>query len=473
MPKRKMILSAAGSILLFVSEAIPQISSPSPATMRVDYMHVGNALESRYALERVVIEALPWPGNPAKAIDTTNRGNSFFEVVDPKSNRVLYSRGFSTLFGEWRSTDEAQRMSRGFQESLRFPMPTSTVRIRVLERDERNAFSVVWSVDVDPTAHDIERKQPAPPARILKIVDNGPSPQKVDLLILGDGYTAAQSNKFAADAKRLADHLFTVSPFKERAKDFNVWAIAVPTPESGVSRPSEDKYAWSSLRTRYDIFGSERYVLTPDNRALREIAQFAPYEFIEILVNNETYGGGGIFGWYSTAAVGSEWAEYLFVHEFGHHFAALADEYYTSPVAYQSGEERPEPWEPNVTALHDPKQLKWRDVVKTGTPLPTPWPKKEFEDYEREYQKKRSQLRADRRPETEMNALFREELTYTQKLFSSAQHRNALGAFEGANYAAGGYYRPAMQCIMFNRIDRFCDVCRHAIEDIIDLYSGH
>jgi hypothetical protein len=447
--------------------------SQTPPTMRVDYMHIGNVLESRYALEAISIEALPWPGNPARAIDNSNRGQSFFEVVDPKTNKVMYSRGFSTLFGEWRTTEEAQRMSRGFQESLRFPLPSAPVRVRVLERDERNAFSVVWSIDVDPNSHAIQRVQAPPPVKPIAIVNNGPSPQKVDLLIIGDGYTAQQMDKFHADAKRLTDHLFTVSPFKERAHDFNVWALAAPTVEPGVSRPSDDKYRWSALHTQYDTFGSERYLMTSDNRALRELAQYAPYEFVEILVNSDTYGGGGIFGWYSTAAVGSEWAEYLFVHEFGHHFAALADEYYTSPVAYQTGEARPEPWEPNVTALLDPKNLKWKKFVKAGTPLPTPWPKQDFESYERESQKQRAQLRADHRPESEMNALFRKELADTQKMFSAAPHRSVIGAFEGANYAASGYYRPSLQCIMFNRTEQFCEVCQHAIEDIIDLYVGH
>jgi IgA Peptidase M64/Peptidase M64 N-terminus len=467
--------SAPQHILLWVAAIASLLSASAhadaPATIRVDYMHIGNTLESRYALERVVIEPLPWPGNPARTVDDTNRGQSFFEVVDPKSGTVLYSRGFSTFFGEWRSTDEAQRMSRGFEESLRFPKPSTPVRVRLLERDERNAFSVVWSFDLDPDAHDVERIQGPPPAVPISIINNGPSSQKVDLLLLGDGYTAAQMEKFQSDAKRLAARLFSTSPFKERAKDFNVWALAVPTPESGISRPSEDRYRWSALHTRYDIFGSERYMMTPDNRALREIAQYAPYEFVEILANSETYGGGGIFGWYSTVAADSEWANYVFVHEFGHHFAALADEYYTSPVAYQSGESRPEPWEPNVTALHDPRQLKWKQFVKPGTPLPTPWPKKEFEAYEHDYQKTRSQLRADRRPESEMNALFRTELKDTQKMFSEAPHRSVVGAFEGADYAASGYYRPAMQCIMFNRTEQFCEVCQHAIEEIIDLYA--
>jgi hypothetical protein len=248
--------------------------------------------------------------------------------------------------------------------------------------------------------------------------------------------------------------------------------MAVPTQKSGITRPSTGVHHASALGTRYDIFGSERYVLTLDNRALRDIAQYAPYEFIEILVNNETYGGGGIFGQFSTAAAGNEWANYLFVHEFGHHFAGLADEYYTSPVAYAASSTRMEPWEPNATALRDPAKLKWAKHVKAGTPLPTPWPKAEYEEYSRAYQKRRAALRAENRPESEMNALFKEDLAHTKALFAKQPHRHDIGAFEGANYEAKGYYRPAMQCIMFDRSDAFCPVCQDGITDIIDLYAG-
>jgi IgA Peptidase M64/Peptidase M64 N-terminus len=442
-----------------------------PRTMRVDYMHSGNALNEHFALERVLIEPLPWPGNPAQPLDTTNRGVNAFEVVDPKTNRVLYSRGFSTVFGEWQTTEEAQETARGFGESLRFPAPDKPVRVRVLKRDERNAFSVVWTFDIDPASTDIVRSMPTVPVSPIAIRNNGPSRDKVDLLILGDGYTAAEAAKFAADARRLSDTLFRVAPFSTRAADFNVWALMAPTDKSGISRPSTGQHHASVLGTRYDIFGSERYVLTLDNRAFRDLAQNAPYEFVEILVNNETYGGGGIFGQFSTAAAGSEWADYLFVHEFGHHFAALADEYYTSPVAYQSGAERPEPWEPNVTALQDPSMLKWKDAVKSGTALPTPWPKEKFEAYQREYQKKRNALRAANRPEAEMNALFRQEREFTQQLLNASPTARVVGAFEGANYQASGYYRSEMQCVMFSRIDRYCGVCQRAIEDVIDLYS--
>jgi hypothetical protein len=433
--------------------------------------HSGNALSDQYALERVLIEPLPWPGDLSQAIDNTNRGNNMVEVVDAKTGDLLYSRGFSTIFSEWRTTDEANKMNRGFHESVRFPKFDKPVRVRVLKRDERNQFSVVWSVDVDASAQDVVKAQAPAPARPIPIRVNGPSPAKVDLLVMGDGYTAADMKKFEADARRLADYLFTVSPFKERANDFNVWALAVPTGQSGITRPSTGVHHASSLGTRYDIFGSERYVLTLDNRALRDIAQHAPYEFIEILVNNDTYGGGGIFGQFSTAAAGSDWANYLFVHEFGHHFAGLADEYYTSPVAYQSSSARMEPWEPNVTALREPANVKWKKSVKAGTPMPTPWPKAEYEAYSRQYQKRRVELRKANRPESEMSALFKEDLLHTNAQFSKEPHKHAVGAFEGANYEATGYYRSQMQCLMFDRSEKFCQVCSDAVATIIDLYS--
>ncbi len=215
-------------------------------------------------------------------------------------------------------------------------------------------------------------------------------------------------------------------------------------------------------------------MLSFNNRAVRRTAAFAPYEFIEILANNRTYGGGGIFNLYSTVAVDNAFANYVFVHEFGHHFAGLADEYYTSSVAYAPPSDRIEPWEPNVTALVDVSTLKWRTLISPSadiTPIPTPWNKEDFENYSLQIQKRRALLRKENRPEAEMEALFREELAHEQAMFAAEKHAGQVGAFEGAMYESKGYYRPEVDCIMFSRSNHFCAVCRRAIERIIDLYS--
>ncbi len=461
--------SAAQRLLLLLT-VLAGVSQAAP-TMRLDYNHTGNSSQEMFSLDRTVIEPLPWPGSPHQSIDHTNLGKYLFEVIDRNTNRVLYSRGFASIYGEWETTDEAKKINRTFHESLRFPAPEAPVQIVLKKRDTSNAFREVWSITVDPADIFIDRAKPLSSGRLIELEKNGDPTTKVDFLILGDGYQAAELKKFEQDARRLLEVLFATSPFKERRKDFNVWGICPPSAESGISRPSGGIYRRTPLGTSYDAFGSERYVLTFDNRAFREVAQFAPYEFVEILANNRTYGGGGIFGLYGTVASDSNQAPYVFVHEFGHHFAGLADEYYTSPVAYAPASERIEPWEPNATALLDPKNLKWRDSVTPGTPIPTPWDKETFEKYSREYQKRRSQIRSEGRPEDEMEALFREVLEFEKVFFAKEKYFGKVGAFEGAMYEAKGYYRPEVNCIMFTRTTSFCAVCRRAIERVIDLYT--
>jgi hypothetical protein len=463
--KSKIILLV---LFLFL---VCSLAYPAPQTMRLDYYHTGDAEHEVFGLDRVVIEPLAWPGDPAKAIDDTNLGNYLFEVRDGKSDRLLYSRGFSSIYAEWKTTDEAKTLRRTFSESVRFPAPAAPVKV-ILKIRKEGAFQEVWAMPIDPKDRFIDNSHPPSPGPLLTIQKMGEPAKKVDLLILGDGYTAAERAKFEKDARRFTEILFATSPYKEHRQDFNVWGLCPVAQESGISRPSTGIHRRTPLGTSYDAFGSERYVLTFDNRALRDAASYAPYEFIEILVNGDTYGGGGIFNLYATVASDSEWSPYVFVHEFGHHFAGLADEYYTSDVAYNPPAKRIEPWEPNVTALLDANELKWKDLMVPGTPIPTPWHKEEFEAYERDIQALRRKIRAENRSEAEMNKLFQQEKEHEDALLASEKYAGKVGAFEGANYEAKGYYRPEVNCIMFTRHDQFCAVCRRAIERIIAMYAG-
>lgn len=467
MAKTVLALSA-----LLVLSLLPAVGArQATRTMRLDFYHTGTATEEVFSLDRAVVEPLTWPGNPRRAVDDSNLGKYFFEVRDAKSDRVLYSRGFASIYGEWETTDEAKTLRRTFQESLRFPAPDAPARVVLKKRDAKNLFREVWTIGLDPSDIFIDRSPLKAPAPLIEIQKSGDPASKVDFLIIGDGYTAAEAGKFERDARRMTEVLFNTSPFKERRRDFNVWGLCPPAAQSGVSRPSTGVYRDSPLGATFDAFGSERYVLTFDNRALRRAASFAPYEFVEILVNNRTYGGGGIHNLYSTVAADNAWADYVFVHEFGHHFAGLADEYYTSSVAYAPAAERTEPWEPNVTALLDPANLKWKDLASADTPIPTPWGKEAFETYSNEIQKRRRQIRAERKPEEVMEALFREELEHEHGMFAKEKYAGRVGAFEGANYEAKGFYRPEVDCIMFTRTNRFCAVCRRGIERVIDMYA--
>jgi hypothetical protein len=460
---------AVVALLLLIARA----AEAAPATLRVDYYHTGNDRQEWLSVDRIVIEPLPWPGNAARPIDTTNSGKYLFEVIDAASGQLLYSRGFSSIYGEWETTGEAKAMNRTFSESLRFPAPEKPARVSLKKRDARNVFREIWTFNLDPADKFVVRGAfPAVAGPLITLHEAGDPAVKLDLLILGDGYTSGERRKFERDARRLTQVLFSTSPFKERRQDINVWGLSPASAQSGISRPSQGIHKRTPIGTTYDAFDSERYILTFENRAFRDVAANAPYEVVEILTNTDTYGGGGIFNLFSTAAAGNLWAPYLFIHEFGHHLAGLADEYYTSDVAYLPSAERIEPWEPNATALLDPAALKWKDLVTPGTPIPTPWPKEEFEQYTREIQQRRRQIRAQNRPEAEMDALFREEMARDTELLKRPPHGGRVGAFEGANYEARGYYRPQADCIMFTRDQvPFCAVCRRAIERIIDLYT--
>jgi hypothetical protein len=470
---KRTIGFVVASLLFFFFSCSPSFAAPR--TLRVDYYHTGNSHEEWFSLDRVVLEPLEWPGNLSKTIDETQLGDYLFEVREQASGKLLYSRGFNSVFGEWKTTEEALHGNRTFSESLRFPSPDVPVEVSLKERagsEFRGLWKEVWKTVVDPKDKFVDQSRPPSPGALMELQKMGDPATKVDLLVLGDGYTAAERGKFEKDARRFMEALFSTSPFREHQKDFNVWGLCPAAEESGVSRPSSGIYRRSPVGSSYDTFGTERYVLTMENRTLRDVASFAPYEFIEILVNGQTYGGGGIFNQYATVAIDNLWAGYVGVHEFGHQFAGLADEYYISSVAYLPAANKTEPWEPNVTAMLDPANLKWKDLVASGTPLPTPWNQEEFDRFVSDIQRQRKELRAAGKPEAELDDLFRKEREREDAMLGSEKYAGKVGAFEGADYEAKGYYRPELDCIMFTRHKTFCAVCRRAIERVIGMYAG-
>ena len=439
-------------------------------TMRLDYFHSGTAHEEHFAIDRILNDG-EWAGSQTMLLDHLNQGLYFFEVHDKASDSTLFSRGFSSIFGEWQSTPEAQKWGT-FHESIRFPWPQNPVLIVMKKRDAENNFVKLWQTEIDPESRMVNRAELKSPYTSFDYMINGPANKKVDIVVLGDGYTEAEMGKFHNDVFRLCDELFKVEPYRSRKSDFNVRAVETPSAVSGVNRPHPGVFKRTALSVSYSSFDSERYALTYDNRTVRNVASTVPYDFMFILINEKTYGGGGIYRLYSTVAVDNKFSSYIFVHEFGHHIAGLADEYYTSDVSYQPKEITVEPYEPNITALLDKEHLKWEKWVDADTPLPTPWDKKEYDSLSYEIQKIRRKLRAAKVPEAEVEALFAREKKETSAILDHMKYTGKVGAFEGGGYLQYGYYRPYADCIMFTRNkQQFCPVCQAAISHVIDQYT--
>ncbi|MCK9422944.1 MAG: IgA Peptidase M64 [Bacteroidales bacterium] len=439
-------------------------------TMRLDYYHSGTSKEEHFSIDQVVNDGI-WAGSKTVLTDKLEFGPYLFEITDKVSGAVLYTRGFANVFGEWQTTPEADAGWGTFHESLRFPWPKNPVMVNLRKRDADNKFQMIWNAVIDPASRLVN---PAPLPKTHKvdvIYEKGPASQKVDLVILGDGYSKSEMEKFRKDAKRMSDVLLSKEPFKSRAGDINIRAIETPGETSGVNKPHPGVFKRTPLSVHYGSFDSERYALTYDNRTVRDVASEVPYDFMVILINERTYGGGGIYNLYTTVSVDNKFADYIMVHELGHHMGALADEYYTSAVAYEIPEIKMEPWEPNVTALLDPANLKWKMLVDQGTPIPTPWEKNAFDQFGYKIQKERDSLRAARVPETVMEDLFMRQYRQEDIFFSTEKYRNKVGAFEGANYTPRGMYRPELDCIMYTRHMKFCKVCSQALENVMDQYT--
>ncbi|MEI6455605.1 MAG: M64 family metallopeptidase [bacterium] len=469
------------SILLFLSVSINaslHAQTVNPAydshfldkTIRLDFFHSGTSKEEHFSTDRIVSDG-PWAGSKTVLLDDLQFGPYFFEVTDKESGQLLYSRGFASIFGEWQSIPEADTKWGTFHESIRFPWPKKAVTINMKKRDGENKFQLIWTTGVDPASRQVNPADLSKTHNVDVIFENGPAIKKVDIVILGDGYTAGEMEKFRKDARRLTDVLFSHEPFKSHKREFNVRAVETPSESSGVCKPHPGVFRRTALSVQYGAFDSERYALTYDNKTVRNVASEVPYEFMVILVNERTYGGGGIFNLYTTVSADNKFADYIMVHELGHHMGALADEYYTSSVAYEVPEVKIEPWEVNVTALLDKKNLKWKDLADPSTPVPTPWNKDAFDKFGYKIQKERDSLRAAKVPENVMEDLFTRQMKQEDIFFSSEKYREQVGAFEGANYTPKGMFRSQIDCIMYTRHMKFCKVCQKGLIEVMNQYN--
>ena len=441
-------------------------------TLRVDYFHTGTKGQETFSLDEVIEEA-EWPGSKVNLIDTLGFGEFMVRVFDAKSGVVIFSRGFSSIFNEWQTTDEALKgIFRTFSETIRLPFPRKSIQLTIARRDKRMEFHELWAVTIDPNdPMQVNKGRTSYTFKVDKLRNNGKPAEKVDILILGDGYAKSDMGKFRNDEKHFNDAMFDAEPFKSRKDDFNVWTIESESEESGIDVPDKNVWKKNILGTRYSTFGLARYVLTTFNKTLRDVAASAPYDFICILVNDRRYGGGGIYNLYAVTYTNEQvdkgkWQmDYVYVHEFGHSFAGLGDEYYGSTTAYNEFySPGVEPWEANVSALVDKENIKWKSFIPAGLQLPTPWRKAEYDSLEAE-RAKLDRLAADYYQKREPILKGQNEILKDERFAGK------VGAFEGSGYASKGLYRPALDCRMFSLTSKeFDPVCNTALQQVIDFY---
>ncbi len=394
-------------------------------TLRFDYIHAGNSEEEFIYFEQFKEEKY-WGGSQTNTIDPFNYGEFRLMVYDATGEILIFSQGYATLFQEWQATDEAKKTDRSFYESVIMPYPKNNVIIVIQKRDMKNEFTNLYEIKFDPNDIFI-KKEVVYDFKTSKILDNGKSSKNVDIVIISEGYTEQEMDKFKADAQRFSDAMFKYSPFKEYEKKFNIHIIEAISKESGTDIPGSNIWKNTVINSNFYTFGTERYITTSDVKTVRDIASLVPYDQIYILVNTKKYGGGGIYNFYNLCVSDHLSSELVFVHEFGHGFGGLADEYWTSDVSVQDYYDLSvEPPDPNITTLVD-FESKWKDLVSKNASIPT--------------------------PVTDKNKV-------------------KVGAFEGGGYVEKGIYRPSYSCYMRElHAKEFCPVCQDALIKMIKYYT--
>ncbi|MCK4569302.1 MAG: peptidase M64 [Bacteroidales bacterium] len=394
-------------------------------TLRIDYIHSGSAGEEDFQFDTLYTEKY-WGGSKINLIDKFDYGNHKFEVYDAETNELLYSRGYSSLFREYQSTPEGKISKKAFNETVVFPYPKYPVNVVFHSRNKNMSWEKEFILHVNPGTRDI-KKNNQKKFKKAKIHYSGNHSEKLDIVIIAEGYTAEEMDKFMLDCERFKGYILESEPYKQNKDKINIWAVKAISEESGTDLPGDEIWKNTVVGTNFYTFGSERYLTTEDMKSVRDVAANAPYDQIFILVNHEKYGGGGIYNYYSLGTSDNPAGDFLFQHEFGHAFAGLADEYYTSDVAVEDFYPLDvEPWEPNITTLID-FNSKWQNMISHSTPVPTP---------------------------------------------ATEEYENTIGLYEGGGYAAKGVFRPYIDCTMKSvKYDAFCPVCKRAIQKMIDFYS--
>ena len=392
--------------------------------LRFDYMLAGN--NKKTTVYPVGMKEEPfYGGSKTNLIDPFNYGNFKYEVFDSTGTNLIYSRGFCTLYQEWQTTAEAKVMERSFPEVATMPFPRNKVKFVLSQRLANGSFEKLYETNIDPDDYFI-RKEKTVAAGATKIINAGDPAVNVDLAFIAEGYRADEMAKFREDVKKVTGILLSEPPFSEFKNRFNIWAVEAVSAESGTDIPGDGVYVSTIMNSSFYTFNLDRYLTTQDIKTVNDYAAVVPHDNIIILINSPKYGGGGVYNYYSCTTAGHPLSSLVFVHELGHGFAGLADEYYSSTVAYE--EFYPldtEPWEPNITTLVN-FDSKWKKMIAGNIPVPTP---------------------------------------------AEAKYNGTVGLFEGGGYSVKGIYRPQMECTMkSNTKGGLCAVCRKAVREMIGFY---
>jgi len=397
-----------------------------PKTLRIDYLLAGDS-KSEVAYFVQMKEEPHWGGPRKNLIDPFGFGTYRYSVHDSASKALLFRRGFSTLFQEWKGTEEAKTIRRSWPMTAVMPYPKRVIRFTIERRSyETNEFELLFERFVNPADYFISRTK-VTRYKTDTLRFSGDPGNHVDIAFLAEGYTPQEMEKFRADAGRIASYFLSVDPYSSFDSAFNFYAVESPSEESGVTIPGNDIYVNTNIHSSFYTFDMDRYLTSSDTKSMYDIAANAPYDLLFVLVNSKRYGGGGFYNHYGQGTVDHELSEIVAIHEFGHEFAGLADEYYTAQVTYSDFYNlKFEPWEPNITTNVN-FESKWKNMISQETPIPTP----------------------------------REE-----------QYKGVTGMFEGGGYLAKGIYSPVMDCRMkSNEAPGFCPACSEAIRRMILFYT--